>query len=54
MADDKKKKPVNAHERLQSSLSRFRENMAKTREVTDAADSVGAKKEPEAKDEQSK
>ncbi len=55
MADDKtKKKSVNAHERLQSSLSKFRENMAKIREVTDAADSVGTPKEQGAKEEQPK
>ena len=52
MADDKtKKKAVNAHERLQSSLSKFRENMAKIREVTDAVDSPADGKESETKEE---
>lgn len=54
-ADDKsKKKAVNVHERLSNSLSKFKQNMEKIREITDAVDGVDSGKEPEKKQEQPK
>lgn len=55
MADDKsKQKAVNVHERLSSSLTKFKQNMEKIREVTEATDGVDSGKEPEKKEEQPK
>ena len=49
--DKPKPKSMNVHERLSSSLSKFRENMEKIKEVTESS---GASKAPEKKEEQPK
>jgi len=50
MADEKAKKPVNVHERLSGSLAKFKQNMEKIREVTNATEGVQGIEEQKDKD----